>query len=75
MIDRGELTVIGKALLELVANFLCRRRVGRASGQEKGQRNGPQGFHLERYRVANALQEGGGTRQMTSFRIKAIRTL
>ena len=47
MIDRGELAAVGKTALKLVANFLGWRRVCRATGQEKRDCNGQQGFHLE----------------------------
>ena len=47
MINRGELTAVGKTSFELVANFLRRRRVGCAAAQEKRDCKGQQGFHLE----------------------------
>jgi hypothetical protein len=47
LIDWDESAVAGKTAFELVANFLGRRRVCRATGQEKRDGNGQQGFHLE----------------------------
>ena len=45
--ERYDLTVAGSAALKLVANLLGRGRLGRATVQEKRDRDGQQGFHLE----------------------------
>lgn len=46
-IDRDEVALSGKASLKMLANFLRRRHVCRATGQEKRNCEGPEGFHLE----------------------------
>lgn len=47
IIERHNLTVAGSTALKLVTNLLGRGRLSHATVQEKDDRDGQQGFHLE----------------------------